>query len=54
MHFQDTIVSGKGETIFALTYPNTPMCAEQNRAIQWLRPQAKQLGLRIVEVQLQQ
>ncbi|GEM_PF-5068306 len=49
---EETLLSGKRFTIFAVTYPNWDRCKEQNEAIEQLRGRITQSELRIIEVRL--
>jgi hypothetical protein len=46
------LISGKGYTIVAVTFPNWDHCKEQNEAIAKLRERAAQIKIRIIEVRL--
>lgn len=49
---ENSILAGKGYTVFAVTYPNWDRCKAQNEAVQKLRERAAKLGIRVLEVRL--
>jgi hypothetical protein len=47
-----TALKGQEYTMMALTYPNKSSCRAQNDAVQQLESSSRQLGIRVIEVQI--
>ena len=49
---ENSILTDKRYTVFAVTYPDWDRCKSQNEAVQKLRERAGKIGIRVLEVRL--